>query len=254
MLSTEMRHDGRTALVVMDNPRAHNTLSPEFWTDFPALLKDLEAQGVRSIVLTGAGERAFSAGGDLISFSRLTGYDDRRAYMAACFETFAAMERSGLIIIAAVNGMALGGGCELAFASDFVIAAEDAEFGLPEANFGLMPAFGAFRGAEILGRQAIKHLICVGDRLSAQRAQALGLVLDTVPRAAVVDHALDLAKAISEKAPIAVRACKRVANRGLDASAFEAGVDLVTLLQGTEDVAEGLTAFKERRAPRFRGV
>lgn len=245
--------DAGVVVLTLNNPKNFNTLIETFWSEFRTILSDQAENGVRCVVLTGAGDRAFCAGGDLVSFAKLDSYDSRRRYMADCIGTFEAMEKSPLIIISAVRGLALGGGCELALASDFVIAAANAEFGLPEANFGLMPSYGAFRGAEVIGRQRIKHLICTGDRISGQRAVEIGLALEAHPAENVLERALSLAQTIASKAPIAVSACKRVVNRDIDGGAFAYSVDLVTAIQGTADVAEGLAAFSDRRKPTFRG-
>lgn len=252
MLDIEKIHRDTVAIVTLNNLKKHNTLTRAFWPDFKALLVRLVKDGVRSIVLTGAGNH-FCVGGDLESFSKLKDFGERRSYMAECITTFEAMEKSNLLIIAAVNGLALGGGCELAFASDLVIASSNAEFGLPEANFGLMPGFGAFRGAHILGGQWAKYLICAGQKISAAKAEKLGFVLEVVDPSEVVQRATEIACQISDRAPLAVSTCKAIINRDLDGGGFAHSIDVVAMLQGTEDTAEGVRAFLEKRNPHFQG-
>ncbi|MCL4714026.1 MAG: enoyl-CoA hydratase/isomerase family protein [Hyphomonadaceae bacterium] len=250
----QINRQGAVAIATLNNVRAHNTLTRDFWGAFREALATLESKGVRALVLTGAGRKAFCVGGDLHSFAELKSESDRRSYMMDCITTFQAMENSDLVIVSAVNGLALGGGCELAFASDIVVASETAEFGLPEARFGLMPGYAAFRGPTIIGRQWTKYLICTGERISAKKAQRLGLVLEITEQSAAAERACKLAEQIANAAPLAVRACKRMANGPMDNDTFASAIDLVTSLQGTADVAEGLAAFIEKRKPSFKGA
>ncbi len=253
MIETTKTHNDLVTIVTLDNVARHNTLTRDFWPNFRQLLDQLERENVRSVVLTGAGDRAFSAGGDLDSFRELTDFGERYAYMADCIRTFEAMERSDLFIISAVNGLAMGGGCELCFASDMVIASEHAEFSLPEAGFGLMPGYGAFRGASILGRQLVKYLITTGQRISADTAFGNGLVLEVVNQEECFERAVEIACLVADKPPLAVKACKRIVNGSADRQAFNHAIDLVTMLQGTDDVTEGINAFLEERKADFKG-
>ena len=208
---------------------------------------------MRAVVLTGSGDRSFSAGGDIEAFAGLDGAAARRDFVADCLRTFAAIEECRLPVIAAVNGLALGGGCELALACDMVLAAEHAAFGLPEASVGLVPGFGILRAPSVLGRHTAKFMVLAGERISAQRACELGLVQQVLPAAELVPAALRLGAKIAERAPLAVEVGKRMVNRGVDRGEAGYGVEAVTMLYATRDAAEGIRAFTERREPRFEG-
>jgi enoyl-CoA hydratase len=168
-------------------------------------------------------------------------------------QVYLAMNRMDKVFVAAINGTAAGGGCELALACDMVLAAEHAAFGLPEASVGLVPGFGVLRAPSVLGRHTAKFMVLAGERISAQRACELGLVQQVLPAAELVPAALRLGAKIAERAPLAVEVGKRMVNRGVDRGEAGYGVEAVTMLYATRDAAEGIRAFTERREPRFEG-
>jgi enoyl-CoA hydratase len=247
--------NGAVAVVTINRPEQLNSMAVSFWTQLPKLLGELEADpAIRVVVITGAGERAFSAGGDIDSFGALTDEPARRAYVAECMLAFSAVEQSPLTIIAAVNGWALGGGCELAFACDMVIASEAAVFGLPEAAIGLVPGFGVLRGPSILGRQWSKYLVLTGETIDAHEAHAQGMVQRVVAPAALLDEALRVGDRVAAHAPLAVTAAKRIINRDNDTKETCLGIDVVVDLLNSEDFKEGRAAFLAGRAPTFNGT
>ena len=178
---------GPVALLRISRPGKLNALTAAFWPQLRTLLDAAVAHpAVRAIVLTGSGDRSFSTGGDIEAFAGLDSAAARRDFLDGCLRAFTAIEECRLPVIAAVNGWALGGGCELALACDIVLAAERAAFGMPEASVGLVPGFGILRAPSVVGRQATKLMVLAGERLSAQRACELGLVQQVVPAAELV--------------------------------------------------------------------
>jgi enoyl-CoA hydratase len=245
---------GPVALLRISRPGKLNALTAAFWPQLRALLDAAAAHpAVRAVVLTGSGDRSFSTGGDIEAFAGLDSVTARRDFLDSCLRTFTAIEECRLPVIAAVNGWALGGGCELALACDIVLAAEHAAFGLPEASVGLVPGFGILRAPSVVGRQATKLMVLAGERLSAQRARELGLVQQVLPAGELVPAALRLGERIAARAPLAVEVGKRMVNRGVDRGETGYGVEAVAMLYATRDAAEGIAAFTEQREPRFEG-
>jgi enoyl-CoA hydratase len=248
----DVARDSAVALITMDRPEKLNAMTAEFWADLRAALDLLAADGkTRVAIITGAGERAFSSGGDIVSFTQLKSEAEMRAYQADAMAAFSHVEQCPLIVISAVNGLACGGGCELAMASDIVVAADSAAFGLPEANLGLIPGFGALRGPEVVGRQMTKFMIASGATISAQRAYEVGLVQLIVPRAELIAEARALAMKIAERSPNALAVGKKMINSTIDSRAFQYSVDEITMLQSSADRAEGVAAYLARRKPVF---
>jgi enoyl-CoA hydratase len=245
---------GPVALLRINRPDKANALTASFWPQLRDLLDALAARDwVRAVVLTGAGAKAFSAGGDIVAFAALDSAVARRRFVDDCLRTFAAVEECPLPVIAAVNGLALGGGCELALACDIVLAAEHASFGMPEAAVGLVPGFGVLRAPAVLGRHTAKLMVMAAERISAQRAYELGMVQQVTPAAELLPAALALGQRIAAQAPLAVQVGKRIVNRGVDRGEAGYGVEAVTMLYGTRDAQEGIAAFTQRREPRFEG-
>ncbi|GLZ45386.1 crotonase [Actinomycetospora sp. NBRC 106375] len=249
-----IKDDGPVAVIHLDRPEKLNALTAAFWPQMRDALSRLEACGTaRAVVLTGAGEKAFSAGGDIAGFGELDGTAAKRAFQAECLRTFAALEESPLPVIAAVNGYAFGGGCELALACDLVIASERAEFAMPESAIGLVPGFGVLRGPAVMGRHWTKWMVLAGERLDAATAERVGLVQKVVAHDALLDEAVALGERIARAAPLAVRVGKQMINRGVDRGETGYSLEAVTMLQDTADTAEGIAAFAEKRPPRFEG-
>jgi enoyl-CoA hydratase len=246
--------DDAVATITINWQEKHNALRVDFWSDLRNHLREFEeGHTVRVVVLTGAGNKAFSSGGDIAAFANLTDTSSRATYLEDCQSTFRAIEESPLIIIAAINGWAFGGGCELALACDMVIAADDALFAMPEAKVGLVPGFGVLRSPDILGRQWTKYLIMTGASLNAGDAFRLGLVQLVVAGADLAETSSLLAQRIAANAPLAVRAAKSLVNRHIDSSESALAVETVAVLYDTEDSREGIQAFVDKRLPRFQG-
>lgn len=245
---------GAVAILTINRVVKHNALTPAIWGELLNVIGALEQKPeIRAIVLTGAGNKSFSAGGDIEAFADVQTLADQRAFLRDCMNTFAAIENSTLPFIAAVNGWALGGGMELALACDIVIASENAQFGIPETAIGLVPGFGIIRGPAVLGRHWTKYLTLTGLRIDAQRAEKLGFVQEVVPVGAVLDRAVEIADVIARNAPMAVSVGKAFINRGRDQGDFSSANDAVSMLHGTADAKEGFQAFLEKRSPNFEG-
>ncbi len=209
--------------------------------------------GVRALVIASANPKLFCAGADIKAF---TAMDDAsgRAYVAGTHELLRAFERSGIVTIAAVNGLALGGGCELAMACDLRIAAASARFGQPEVKLGIIPGFGGTqRLARLVGPAKALELNLVGEPIRAEEAQTLGLANRVVPNEELLDTALELAQTLAAQAPLAVAAIKRVsADADLDAG-IAAEQSAFAEVFASADAREGIAAFLEKRSPEFQG-
>jgi enoyl-CoA hydratase/carnithine racemase len=246
---------GRVATVTLDRPEALNAISTELATDLAAAVEPLATDpGVRAVVLTGAGQRAFCVGADL---KQRAGLDDHGWFVQreAFRRGFAAVRRCPLPTVAAVFGFALGGGTELALACDLVVASEDATFGLPEVRLGLVPAGG---GTQLLvrrvGRSVAKDLVLTGRRVPAVEAARLGLVDRVVPAGQAPAAATALAAEMAANAPTAVRMAKWAIDVGADL-ALEAGLELEDQAWRravlSDDRREGITAWVEKRDPHW---
>lgn len=244
---------GAVTVLQIDRIEKRNALAAAFWTDLRTVLAQLEHDArTRVIVITGAGDEAFCAGGDIADFAQLTALEHKRAFQADAMRGFAAIEESVLPVIAAVNGWALGGGCELTLACDIVIASQRATFGMPEAALGLVPGYGVLRAPHIIGRQMTKLMVMAGERLSAQQALEAGLVQRVVPHEELMPAALALAGKIAANSSFAHTVGKKLINRGIDRAEFDYSVEALTVLQSADDAREGISAFLEKRKPHFK--
>jgi enoyl-CoA hydratase len=235
---------GPIALITLDRAEKLNAMDRAFWPDLRAGLEWVVGQeGLRAIILTGAGERAFSVGGDIGSFAALTTAEDRRAFQIDAMATFAAVEDCPLTIIAAINGLALGGGCEIAMACDFVVAGRSAAFGLPEARFGLVPGYGVLRAPALIGEQLAKMMILAGERLSAEEALRCGLVQKLVADTDLMDEALRLAAAAATASPSAIAAGKKLMRKPIGAEAVACSVDTISALHATPESRAAVGRF-----------
>jgi enoyl-CoA hydratase/carnithine racemase len=241
------RRDG-VAVVSIDRPDKLNAMSPAFFHELPRVLDDLCGDAeLRAIVMTGAGD-AFSAGGDIASFADLDGTDAVRRHLRRVFDAFWAVERAELPVIGAVNGIAYGGGTELALACDMVIASERARFAFREATVGLIPGYGVVRGPAVIGRHWTRWLALSADILDAEQAREIGLVQRVVPHDALLDEALALARRIAENPRLAVAVGKQFVNRDTYDGLLES-IEMTALLFTTEEHREGVRAFVEKRSP-----
>jgi enoyl-CoA hydratase len=241
------RHDSVTLLTI-DRVEKHNALTAEFWGDLRRVLAELATdRETRAIVLTGAGDTAFCAGGDIAGFATLTTLESKRAYQIDAMNGFVALENCPLPVIAAVNGLALGGGCELTLACDVVIASDRATFGMPEAALGLVPGYGVLRAPHIIGRQMTKLMVMASETLDAQQALQAGLVQRVVPHADLLPTSLALAQKIASNAPLAHAVGKRLINRGMEPTEFDYSVEALTVLQSSAETQQRVRNFLDRR-------
>jgi enoyl-CoA hydratase/carnithine racemase len=243
---------GRVAIAWLDHPPA-NALSPDTIAALRRVWDTAAAADARVFVVASANARLFCAGADIKAF---TAMDDAsgRAYVAGTHELLRAFERSAIVTLAAVNGLALGGGCELAMACDLRIAASSARFGQPEIKLGIIPGFGGTqRLARLVGPAKALELNLVGDPIGADEAERAGLVNRVVADDELLPQTLALAETLAAQAPLAVAAIKRIsAHPDLDegiAAEQSAFVDVFA----SADAREGIAAFLEKRAPSFQG-
>ena len=245
-------------IVTLNRPSVLNALRSSLLTEVSRALTQLEDDpAVRAIVITGAGEKAFAAGADISELNALPsaghGADQARFGQALTRK----IERLRKPVIMAVNGFALGGGCEVAMAGDILIASENAKFGQPEVNLGLIPGYGGSqRMTRLVGKGMAMYLCLTGEMIGAQEALRIGLVQKVVPLAELMDEAKRIAATIASKAPLAIAACKRAINNGAHLSIDDAleleALEFGTLVD-TEDIKEGTGAFLEKRKPTWKG-
>jgi enoyl-CoA hydratase len=243
------RHDA-VAVVTIDRPDALNALDVETLTELRDRLRELAFDAsARVVVLTGAGERAFVAGADIKYMSGLEP-DGAQEWGALGHEAARLLEEMPKPTIAAINGFALGGGCELALGCDLRYASGNARLGQPEIDLGIVPGWGGTqRLARVCGLGVAKELILTGRQVDAEEAVRIGLVNGVADP--VLEHALQVAGKLAAKSPVALTVAKRLLN--LSPGALEREAEEFGDLFGSEDAKEGLTAFAEKRAPRFVG-
>ena len=249
--------DGPVATVTVNRPAVLNALDAHTVQRLTTVMRDLgEDDAIRCVVLTGAGDRAFVAGADINELACLTP-TSARAVADAGHRLCALIEGMGKPVIAAINGFALGGGCEIAMACTLRIAATTAKLGQPEIALGLIPGFGGTqRLPRLVGRGRALELLLTGAPIDAEEAWRIGLVNRVVPPNVLVEETSRLAATLATQAPVAVRRILEVVHHGLDMSITEAAVfeaSAFGLVCGTEDMREGTTAFLEKRKPRFTG-
>ncbi len=238
------------AVVTIDRQEALNALDVETLAALRDRLRELaDDEAARVVVLTGAGERAFVAGADIKYMSGL-GADEARAWGALGHEAARLLEEMPKPTIAAINGFALGGGCELALGCDLRYAASNARLGQPEIHLGIVPGWGGTqRLARVCGLGIAKELILTGRQVDAEEALRIGLV-DAIADP-VLERALEVARELAARSPVALRVAKRLLN--LSPGALEQEAEEFGDLFASEDAKEGLAAFAEKRAPRFVG-
>ena len=246
------------AVITLNRPNVLNALRVQLLKELASALADMEAdEAVRVVIVTGAGERAFAAGADIGELNAITSANEGAAQSRSGQALTRQIERMSKPVIMAVNGFALGGGCEIAMAGDIIIASENAKFGQPEVNLGLIPGYGGTaRTTRRVGKGYATFLCLSGDIIDAQEALRAGLIERVVPAGELMAAAKRLATTIASKAPLAVAACKRVINTGADLpidDALELEALEFGLLVDTEDIKEGTGAFLEKRKPVWKG-
>jgi enoyl-CoA hydratase len=246
----DVSSDGGVCVVTIDRQDALNALNVETLTELRDRLREVAAdESVRAVVLTGAGEKAFVAGADIKYMSGL-GPDDAKGWGALGHEAGRLLETMPKPTIAAINGFALGGGCELALACDIRYASSRAKLGQPEINLGIVPGWGGTqRLARVCGIGVAKELIFSGRTVDAEEALRIGLVNALADP--VLDKALETARELAAKSPVALALAKRLVN--MSPGALDTEADSFGELFASEDAREGLTAFVEKRAANFVG-
>jgi len=250
-------HDGAVAVITLNRPSVLNALNIPLLTDLNRALTVIENDAtVRALVLTGAGDKAFAAGADIQEMASLAS-GEARGYSTFGQQVFNHIEKLGKPVIAALNGVALGGGCELALSCTLRVASETARLGQPEINLGLIPGFGGTqRLPRLIGASRALDLLLTGRIVSATEAFEMGLINRVVPSADLLQTARDLAIELAAKPPLAARFVLDAVASAAELS-LDRGLQVESALFGqaanTSDAKEGLAAFLEKRAPRFTG-
>ena len=245
------------AYVTLSRPKVLNALNQRTWESLRAAFEDArEDADVRGVIMTGAGDKAFIAGADIGELATVSAVEAAQSSNVGQ-EVLNLVENLGKPVIAAINGFALGGGCEMAMACTIRVASETAKFGQPEVKLGLVPGGGGTqRLPRLVGKGRALQIILSGEMISAQEAYRIGLVNEVVPAAEVVARAEAILKQIFANAPLAIKYSLEAVNKGLEISqsegqALEAA--FFGLCAGTEDKKEGTQAFLQKRAPHFQG-
>jgi enoyl-CoA hydratase len=252
-----VERDGAVEIVTVNRPKVLNALNSQTISELERVMVEARADNaVRALILTGAGEKSFVAGADINELAVLSPAEGQR-HGRRGQAVFDLVEQLGKPVVAAVNGFALGGGCELAMACTLRVAAEHARFGQPEINLGIIPGYaGSQRLPRLVGKGRALEILLTGDMIPASRAYEIGLVNRVVPAAELMAEARKMAAALASKAPVATRYIIEAVNSGLtmplaDAQLLEAS--LFGLVASTDDMREGTKAFLEKRQPAWRG-
>ncbi|MGX6970847.1 enoyl-CoA hydratase-related protein [Vagococcus bubulae] len=250
----DYKKEDEIGILTINRPEALNALNTEVLEALEIILEKIEEEDIKLLVITGNGEKAFVAGADITEMS------DMNTMQAKVFSekgnrVFSKIETFKIPVIAAVNGFALGGGCELALSADIRIASYNAKFGQPEVGLGIIPGFGGTqRLSRTVGMPKAKELIFSGKIISAEEAERIGLVNEIVEAEELMTTTLELAKKIAKQAPLAVEMSKKVMNEGINMTISQ-GLDYEAASFGalfsTEDQKEGMYAFIEKRKPKF---
>jgi enoyl-CoA hydratase len=238
------------ATITIDRQKQLNAVNAQLLGELHEAIKQLSA--VRALIITGAGEKSFVAGADIAELV------EGKLKAGAGHEVMDAIDALPFPVIAAVNGFALGGGCELALACDFIYASEKAKLGLPEVTLGVIPGWGGTqRLSRLIGPARAKEMIVTGDMVDAARAKEIGLVLEVLPPDKLLAHCREVAARIAKRGPIAVRTALAVIDQGLDQTLHQGcAIEKAAFAElfGTADLKEGMKAFLEKRPANFRGA
>jgi len=248
---------GPLAEVTINRPQALNALNYETLKEMETLFKELaENSEIRVVIITGQGEKAFVAGADISQMRDMNAIEGRK-FARLGQKVFSLIENMPQVVIAAINGFALGGGCELAMACDIRLASSKAKFGQPEVNLGITPGFaGTQRLPRLVGKAIAKVLIFTGDMIDAYEAYRIGLVNKIYEPEALKEKAREMAAKIISRGPCAVSLAKAAINNGLnmdDESAYCYEAEVFGLCFATKDQQEGMSAFLQKRNPEFKG-
>ncbi len=239
-------------IITINRPKALNALNSSVLKELDEILNNVDLNEIRALIVTGSGEKSFVAGADISEMSSLSKKEGEE-FGKYGNDVFRKIETFPIPVIAAINGFALGGGCELAMSCDIRICSENAVFGQPEVGLGITPGFGGTqRLARIIGVGKAKEMIYTGANVKAEEAKTIGLVNSVYPIEELLDAAKKIAGKISRNAPIAVRASKKAINEGLQVD-MDSAIVIEEKLFGdcfeTSDQVEGMTAFLEKRKP-----
>jgi enoyl-CoA hydratase len=251
-----LRKEGKVAYLLIHREKALNALNLNVMTRLDQIFSELENdEEVIVIIITGVGSKAFVAGADIKEIKEAG--DKRTEFIQRGQEIFFKIRNSSKVVIAAVNGYALGGGCELAMACDIRIASENAKLGFPETTLGLMPGYGGTQFLpRLIGMGKAKHMIFTGESLTAMEAYQFGLVEKVCSRENLMDEIDRIAKKIASNGPFAVKACKRAIHKGMELSlkqALRIEMEEYDRVARSKDAEEGLTSFMEKKPPTFTG-
>jgi enoyl-CoA hydratase len=259
---TELAHvrverDAELAIVTVDRQEKLNALNADVISEIGEAFAGIrDDASVRGVVLTGAGEKAFVAGADIVELSKMDSIAGVRVSRDGQ-EVFRSIERFPKPVLAAVGGFALGGGCELALACHLRIASANAKFGLPEVGLGIIPGYGGtIRLARLVGLGRAIELTLTGEMFDAERAREIGVVSSVVPRESLLDDAKTFLRKVTKNGPVAIRLALESMYRAVDTATSEAldyESSLFGLLASTDDMKEGMTAFLDKRKPEFKG-
>jgi enoyl-CoA hydratase len=243
--------------ITINRPDKLNALNKTVIEELSAALDEVYSNSeIRSVIITGAGPKAFVAGADITEFLTLDAAGGKELAQKGQDMVFSKIENATKPIVAAVNGFALGGGCELAMACHFRLASENAKFGQPEVNLGLIPGYGGTqRLVHLIGKGKAMELLMSAHMIDANEAKQLGLVNYVTTAETLLDHTKKILETINSKAPLAVAACIKAANAVFDESknGYQTEIDAFGDCFFTEDMKEGTTAFLEKRKPVFKG-
>jgi len=245
------------AMLTFNRPKALNAISTELLNEFSNILAEISAnEAIRVLILTGSGEKAFVAGADITELAKLNALQAKN-FSTEGHRTIDKLQNLPIPVIAAVNGYALGGGAEIALASDFIYASENAVFGLPEITLGIIPGFGGTqRLTRLIGLNRAKEMIFTGKMIKSDEAQTIGMVNKVCSHDKLWEEVVKTAKIIAGKGAVSLRAAKQVINNGVNVDitmGCQMETDAFALCMASEDAYEGTHAFLEKRAPEFKG-